>query len=1051
MRKMLGIFLGLLLATTQLLAQNRTLSGKVTSSDGSPIPNVSVLVKGTNIGTTTTTDGSYSLSAPEGAKTLIFSSVGLIQQEISIGNKQTIDAALKTSDEALQEVVVVGYGTQRRGEFTGSVASVKGAVIAQKPVQSFEQALGGRAAGVQITVPNGVVNNPPVFRVRGTNSISLSSYPLIVIDGVPTYTGDIGGTNAPTNPLASINPNDIESIDIAKDAAATSIYGSRAANGVVFVTTKKGKAGKTKITYDGWASWSNPIRLVDVLDGAQYTAYKNQALRNSNLYNDNAADAVADMYFKQATGPNGQPVNTNWYDEVYRTGFSHNHSISVSGANESTSYYFGAGYTNQEGILKRNDFKRQNILFNVDSRLNKVLTVGGKIAFSNELNIANGPTGGLSGEGFTVAGLGRTAVVNSPNVSPYNNDGSYNIGSQYIGVQDNVGISQVGFYNPVPLLDLNRSDNENNHLQANIYVQVKPFSWLTLKSLYGVDNIYLDNESFQTPVHGDGRTAVGSATSSYTKPKTWLWTNTAQFNYDFNTVHSMSLLVGSEQQRRTSKGFGLNRQGLSDPQFDIIQAGYNLNNSSGLVFGENYMLSGFGRLNYNYDKRYYVSGNIRQDEYSGLGKKKGTFWGASLAWEVTNEKFWESTGLNNILSSLKVRGSYGKVGNIGGIGNYESYSTYTTSLYGGIPTLGLGAIGNPTLAWETSTKTDVGLSFGVLNDKITFDVAYYHNDIDNLILGVTQAPSTGLGSINSNVGRMYNKGLELVLNATPIESKDFSWTTSFNISFNKNEVTSLAPGLDELPFSTSGNELTNKTLPGYSLGQLFVVRTGGVDPATGRRIFYTKDGSPVLYQHYVAPGSGQFNWSNPDGTSHVPITQAADGIIYAPTQPKSYGGWDNTFRYKGFELNALITYQTGFYLYYGTQAGLRDQRYWNNEVGVLTAWQKPGDVSKFPKPYYNDNVSNGSTMPISENVVKGDFLKLRNLTLSYTLPAGLTKKVGMTNGRFYVSAQNLAMITNYPGSDPETSTNGGENSGQGVDRNNVANARILTVGLNVGF
>jgi hypothetical protein len=298
---------------------------------------------------------------------------------------------------------------------------------------------------------------------------------------------------------------------------------------------------------------------------------------------------------------------------------------------------------------------------------------------------------------------------------------------------------------------------------------------------------------------------------------------------------------------------------------------------------------------------------------------------------------------------------------------------------------------------------------------------------------------------------MYNKGLEIAINATPIQGRDFSWTSSFNISFNKNEVTSLAPGLDELTFQTSGNELTNKTLPGYSLGQLFVVRTGGIDPETGRRIFYTKEGNPVLYQHYVAPGSGQFNWSNPDGTSHRPISQAADGVIYAPTQPKSYGGWDNTFRYKDFELNALITYQTGFYIYYGTQAGLRDQRYWNNEVGVLNAWQKPGDITAYPKAYYGDNVSNGSTMPISENVVKGDFLKLRNLTLAYTLPANLVKKAGMANGRFYISAQNLAMLTSYPGSDPETSSNGGSNSGQGVDRNNVANARTITVGLNVGF
>lgn len=1047
----------MLFVCLQLWAQDRTVTGTVLDAKGNPAADVSVQVKGTNLGTVTNAQGRYSVNVPSTARTLVFSSVNALSQEIEIGRDNVVNVTMASTETSLQEVVVVGYGTQRRREITGNVSTVRGAEVAQKPVQSFEQALGGRAAGVQITVPNGVLNNPPVFRIRGTNSISLSSYPLIVIDGVPAFTGNYSSANAPANPLASINPNDIESIDIAKDAAATAIYGSRAANGVVFITTKRGKAGKTKVNYDGWVGWTAPFRLPEMLDAFQYTDIKNEALRNANLYDDSNPVAGNRRYFALMNGPDGQPINTNWYDYAYRTGIAHNHAISLSGANESTNYYFGAGYTDQQGMIRRNDFVRRNVLFNMDSRLNKVLTVGGKISFSNELNKAASqtgsinPTGTSADEAFSVAGLGRNVLVASPNVSPYNNDGTYNIGGQYVGVGGNVGIPQVGFFNIAPIIDLNRSNSENNHIQGNVFLQLKPLPWMTLRTLYGIDNIHIDNDVFWNPIHGDGQSYTGYATASYGKYKTWLWSNTAQLDHTFGDKHSLSLLVGNEQQRRTTESFGINRQTLSDPAFNLIQAGFTTNNSNGMSYGENYLLSSFSRLNYDFAKKYFLSANIRQDEYSALGKKKGIFWGVSAGWDLTQETFWENSGLANILNSFRLRGSYGKVGNINGVTNYASFSTYVSGMYGGNATLALSTIGNPELTWETSTKTDVGFTFGALNDRISGEVAYFKNDINNLILNVSQAPSTGLTTIASNVGTMYNKGIELTLNATPVQAKDFSWTTSFNYTRIKNEVTSLAPGLAEITFSTAGTELTNKTLPGYPMGYLFVVRTGGVDPATGRRIFYNNEGNPVLYQNYVAPGSGGFNWSNPDGTQHRPISQSADGVLYANTLPKSYGGWDNTFRYKGFELNTLLTYQTGFYIYYGTNAGLLDQRYWNNSTDVLNRWQKPGDVATVPKVYYNDNVSNGSTMPISNNVFRGDFLKLRSMTLGYTLPTALTARVRMSGARVYVSGQNLAVLTDYPGPDPETSGNGGANNGQGVDRNQVGNARTVTVGLNLTF
>ena len=1066
MRKFLCLFMAVMAITTSLWAQ-RTISGKVTDDKGVPVPNVSIQVKGTQTGTVSGQDGSFSLSVPANAKTLVFSSVGMTTQEVNIGNQTSLSVSLRNADDAsLQEVVVVGYGTQKRKETTGNVSTVKGEAIAQKPVQSFESALSGKAAGVQITVPNGVLNNPPVFRIRGVNSISLSSYPLIVVDGVPTYTGDQGGSNAPANALASINPNDIESIDIAKDAAASAIYGSRAANGVVFITTKKGKQGKAKVNYDGWLGFSKAARLPQILDANQYVQYKNTALANLKAITPSTTGS-----FVIPTDAQGNPINTNWYDEVYRQGFSQSHNVNVSGGTEGTSYYFSAGYTNQQGILKKNDFNRANALLNVDSRVNKIVSIGGKLSYSNEKNLIGGSSGSLSGESFASAGAARLAFALPPNVAPYKNDGTYNIASgTAIGNMGTVvnGLNPYTFNNVTMLLNLNRSNNEVSHLQSNVYLQLKPVSWVTLKTVYGIDNLLIDNDLFYNPYHGDGAgTSLGpggGGIATFSKGKTWLWTNTAQFDFSISNDHNFSFLAGNEQQRRTSTGFGIARKTLSDSAYTNVQAGFTTNNASGMSLGQNYLLSSFGRLNYNFKRKYFLSGNIRQDEYSALGVKKGIFWGASAGWEVTKENFWNTVGLDRVFSSFKLRGSYGKVGNVAGIGNFATYSTYSSGLYGGTATLAFNSVGNNQITWETSKKTDVGFSFGLFRDKLTGEFAYYKNDIDHLLLSVPQAPSAGLpNNILQNVGTMYNKGVEVQLNLTAIEKKDFSWSSSFNFSYNKNEVTSLAYGLTEIQTSTSDLETVNKTVPGYSAGYLWVVRTGGVDPATGKRIFINAAGKPVHYQFgSFATGSGQYNYSNPDGSRYektnadgtktpLTINQADDAVLYANTIPKYIGGWDNTVRFKNFDVNLLFTYQLGFSVYYGSNAGLHDQRFWNNAVDVLNYWQKPGDNTNIPKPIYGDNVSNGSAMPLDINVFKGDFIKLKTLQVGYSLPQSIISKVKINNARFYVSGQNLAIITEYPGPDPEVSSNGGSATSSGVDRNTLANGRTITVGLNINF
>jgi TonB-linked SusC/RagA family outer membrane protein len=1063
MRKLFTLLAAIVLLCGQLNAQSsRTVKGKVTDDKGIPLVGVTVSAVGTNKKVTTDKEGNFSIEITSKVRSLQFSYVGFALQAVDVSNVSVLNVSinLKAEDASLTEVVVVGYGTQKRKEVTGSLATVKGSDVAQKPLQSFESGLAGKAAGVQITVPNGVLNNPPVFRIRGTNSISLSTYPLIVVDGIPTYSGDQGATSAPANALASINPSDIESIDIAKDAAASAIYGSRAANGVVFITTKKGKAGRARVTYDGWIGFTKPMGLPEVMNAEQYVAYKNVAL--ANLKANNSANTGN---FIQPLDANGKPINTNWMDEVYREGVSHSHSISVSGGNEGTTYYFSAGYTDQQGILRKNDFKRMSILLNVDGKINKVVTIGGKVAFSNEKNLIGGSSGSLPGEGFASVGAARLAFALPPNISPYNNDGTYNIPTATaMGGQGSLvnGANPNTFSNITFLLNSNRSDNEVNHLQSNVYIQLKPLNWITLKSTYGIDHLLIDNDIFYNPYHGDGATTSlgpgGGGSGIYSKDKEWLWTNTAQFDHTFANRHNVSLLVGNEQQRRTSVGFGISRRTLSDSAYTNVQSGFTTNNTAGLALGKNYLTSNFARMNYNFDKKYYLSGSVRQDEYSVLGVKKGTFWAASGAWEIAQEKFWSSSRLDKIFSSFKLRGSYGKVGNVAGIGNYDTYSTYGSGLYGGTATLAFSTVGNDKVEWETSTKTDIGLSFSVLRDRISAEVTYYKNDIDGLILSVPQSPSTGLPNILQNAGTMYNKGIEFSLNALVLQKGAFTWNSSFNIAYNKNMVTSLANGLPEILTATSSLETVSKTLPGYSIGYLWVIRTGGIDPASGRRIFVDNSGRRVFYQHGTVLPSGQFNYSNPDGTLYTrtgggqnAINQSDDAVLYANTQPKYVGGWDNTVRYKSFDLNFLFTYQLGFSIYYGSNAGLHDQRFWNNATDVLNYWQKPGDNAAWPKPVFQDNTSNGSAFPLDINVFKGDFVKLRTVQLGYSLPRNILDRAKISNARIYVAGQNLLIMTNYPGPDPEVSTNGNAPRSAGVDRNGLANGRTITIGLNVGF
>lgn len=1052
MRKLMGMAAAILLLLGHAFAQTtRTVTGKVTDDKGAPLANVSIAALGGEKrvvkASLSDAQGNFTITIPERVRTLQFTYVGFEEQVVGVTGKSTVDVKLVSNAASLSEIVVVGYGTQKRKDVIGNVASVKGAAVADIPVPSFDAALGGRAPGVQITSANGQLNNPPIFRVRGTNSLSLSSYPLIVVDGVVTYTGDVSSTNASSNPLSSINPTDIESMDVLKDAAATAIYGSRAANGVVIITTKKGRRGKTRVNYDGWVGWTSPSRLWKLLDNNQYTTLKNEALRNAGQY-----DSTTN-YFTLTPGPDGKPISTRWYDYIYQTGLSHSHNVSLSGGNDATTYYLSAGYTKQEGIIVKNSFERKSLRFNLDHQISRIFSAGVNANYSNETNQASTGSGSKPGQAYNSGGLARLALILPPSIAPYNNDGTYNIEGNQIGRMNNK--PAISYYNPMPLIDNDYSTTENNHIQGNVYLQLKPVKGVTLKTLYGIDYLNTDNNQFVNPMHGDGYPG-GEALGATTRYRRWVWTNTAQYDQVFAQKHTLSVLAGTEQQSTSTTGFGLDRTKISDPFFTNVQGGWQVNaatNTNGNV-GQNYLVSGFGRLSYDFDKKYFIGGNIRRDGYSAFapGRKYGTFYGVSAAWDIAQEKFWSGSPIHNILNTFKLRGSYGKVGNVSGIGDFASYSLYSSGLYNGGATLGYSQTGNPNLTWETSKKTDIGLAFGLLSDKITGEVAYYKNDINDLILNVPQSASTGIPNLTvpQNVGSMYNKGVEVSINASPLSSKSpFTWTTSFNISFSTNKVTALAPGVANIKTSTSSLETANITLPGRSIGYLYVLPTNGVDPNNGRRIFINAAGKEVEFDRSL-PAGKQYVY-RADGTQAPDINPSVDQVPYANAVPKYYGGFDNTFRYMGFDLDVLLTFQGGNYIYNGTQASIRDQRFWNNSVDVLNRWTTKGQVTDIPKLVFGDNVSNGSANPISDNIQKGDFIKLRNISLGYTIKPAIMQRIGISTARIYVSAQNLAVITKYKGPDPEVSSNGNGSLAQGVDRNSVANGKVLTVGLNVGF
>lgn len=1038
-----------ILISSFTIAQEVNLKGLVKDAkNNAALEGVLIQLKGSDISTISNVLGEFTLLIPEKKTTeLVASFIGYKTQEIRVDSLDFILINMQEKTTELDEVLIVsGYTVQKKSEFSGAVSNISAKQFQSRPAISFDQLLGGQAPGIDIIQPTNVLNNTPVMRIRGINTITSGLFPLVILDGVSLFTGNIGGMIG-NNPLSDINPNDIQSIDVLKDASSAAIYGSRAANGVMVITTKKGKKGRAKVNYDSWVSRSTPYNLPELLSAEDYVMIKNEAMVNSGR----------EPGYALMKNPDGTVVNTNWYDVAYRPGYSHNHNISVSGANNSTNYFFSFGYNQQNSFIKYNSYERYSTRLNIDNQINDHLKIGGNVSYSNGLNTGPNtgaiPSNSLSSSSYnseyiTNEPLGRMTYVLPPNVPVYNPDGTYNIQngtSVGYGKNNPSTIGTINAYNLALVQKLDVNTSENNTLIGNVFGEWKISKSLLFRSSYAINNLQVQNTSFLNPLHGGGASANGVATNVFSSYHRMDWVNTLSYNMHFGEAHNMSVLAGYERIKTTIDSWGAQRSNITDPYYTNYQGGFVNISPIGNVFSENALLSYFSNLNYDFNKLYLLSFNFRRDGLSALaeGNKFGNFVGGSIGWNFYKENFYTHSSIKNLINNVKFRASYGVVGN-SEIGDYPAIGSYVSSTYGGSPTLSYAQAANPDLKWETSTKLDIGVDFTILKDRISVEFDYYNNLINGLILKAPQALSAGIPGnyINANVGSMYNRGIELAINGNIINSPDFKWNLNLNFSTLTNKVTSLVSDV----YVPSIFGVQNMTRVGYSIGSIFAVPTVGVNPDNGLMVFINSEGKSVQYNHIGSP-----RWTYLDGSPAPAIDNYKDGVIQGPSLPKYFGGINNSFSFKNFDLNIQLTFVGGNKLYNGTRATNSDQRYFNNGTFIKERWTTPGQQTEIQKLYYGDNVSAGFSFSATSKVENGDYLKLKNVSLGYNIPLeGKFLKGKIASARVYVQAVNVFTITKYRGSDPEVSING-NSIHSGKDQNIPPNAQVFAFGINLGF
>ena len=1001
MKKKILLLMYMLVSVVWMYAQTKTVTGKVQDESGTPLSNVSIQVKGTKQGTVSSGTGEFSLSVPSNATTLVFSLLNYKTQELSLGTSPMLVKLVSSVDD-LADVVVVAYGTTRKPEVTGSMGIVKAKDLENKPFTSVDRALQGAVAGLQSVASSGTPGASQQIRIRGIGSINASSEPLWVLDGIIVNTGDASRLTTTANLLSTLNPNDIESITVLKDASASSLYGSRAANGVILVTTKKGRSGKTKFRFDTEVGYSDKAYFNEdyrPLNASEYFELTREGLVNAGASPTAVTSTLTSLGF-------GNNVDYNWLDAVTKKGTQRQYNLSASGGNDRTTYNLSGGYFRQEGVTLQSDFQRWNGNMGITSKATDRLTISTTI--NTGFVQQNAP---LAGGSFGNPILSSYFLL--PSRAARNPNGSLNISAPDFGPGN--------LHNTVATAEMDKRFLKQLSARGGLTAEYKILDNLKFTSRYGIDYNVLEEEQYNNPFHGDGQSVGGRAFVFYTRLFNYTWTNLLDYKFSFGKAKDFTttVQVGYEAQDSRTLSSSISATGFpatTQLTYPVVAATPTQATATGSDFS---FLSAFSSASINYKNKYVLTGSLRRDGSSRFGNQNryGNFWSVGGTWNLDQEFFMKDIKL---ISQLKLRASYGVNGNAG-IGNYDWQPTYSYgSNYNQQPGSGPNNIGNTSLTWEINKPFNVGLDVSLMNNIITLTADYYIRETSSLLLDAPVSRTTGFSTVRDNIGTMENKGFELSLNAIPVTTKNFQWSVNINYANNRNKILSLVNNQDII------TGIFVRRI-GQDFQSFYAPRWAGIDPANG---------DPQWYK--TSTGKETTNNFND-----------AQRTILGSASPRYFGSLTNTLKYKGFSLDVQL-YFSGGNLTQDTWAGFYmgsgNGPTFNKVLRQFTErWKAPGDNNAtLPRYVYGGNrlAQNPSTLYL----YKGDYGRIRDLTLSYQLSEGLIKKLKLNSAVFYVRGTNLFTLVRdkkLPW-DPE----------QGVASQtnlNVFIPKTITAGINIGF
>ena len=1002
MKKTTVTLLLFLLCIQLSFSQGIKITGVVTNATtGASIPGASIIVKGTTIGISTDMDGVYSINAVNESNILVFSFIGMKTQEIAINQRSVIDVALEEEVIGLDEVVVVAYGTTSKKSFTGSAAVVKAEAINRVPVTSFEKALAGSVAGVQISNNSGQPGSGTQIRIRGIGSFSASSDPLYVIDGVPVISGDLHSSNSssgpnPGNVMSTIPSGDIESITVLKDAAAASLYGSRAANGVILITTKHGREGVTK--YNFKTSYGVSDFAVDnfkTVSGEDFTMLHRESLEN--YYGVGAPEVEEVMEDEGFLEP--EEGYTDWHDYLFRKGKTSNTELSATGGTEKTQFYISGSVFDQEGLALTSDLKRYSGRVNITHKMSKMLSVGVNILNSySDQNIVDGGSNYFN----PMYNVSRNCF---PTEGPYLPNGEYR------------PEIQSGYYNLLREYELNEKSANLWRSMNTGFIEFRPFEFLTFRSTNSYDRLNNDETRYASPLSRSGDAEHGFVTKTNRKNIRTTTSNLLTFDKSFNDLHHVNIIAAFEAEEERRIRYNATGEGLPNESLRSLGVTSTPTTAYGYDDGTS-MLSYLARVNYDFKNKYYISASIRRDGSSKLGidERWANFWSVSGAWRISSEKFMQRF---EFIDDFKIRASYGTNGTLPP-GRYEHLALYSyTSSYNDATAAVESQIANPNLTWEKNANFNIGTEFTFFN-VISGSVEYFSRKTNDLLMNLPLSRITGFSSTWRNIGEMENKGWEFAIKTKNITNKDLNWTSSFSLTTVKNEIVKLNNNEDII----SGRYIRRE---GESYYTFWLPIWAGVNP---------DDGTPLWY---IVDEDGNIT---DEKTGNI---DEADYAIAGKADPDFFGSIGNNFSYRGFNLSFLFNFSVGGQIYY--DSGYKS---WNDgykskyaiQESQLDRWQEPGDNALHPKRIWKGN--NDSDDRSSRFILDNNYLRLKDISLSYTIPESISQKVKINKLTIYIQASNYFTWAEQDVCDPEQRASG-------MTSFEMPNVKTLTGGIEIGF